>query len=239
MSIMDNYAPLSPAAPEALPLAPLAPRGARAAAPDAESFKQLLASQGVKIPASVESGVAAGAMSEAEARVTAAQIASKAGVNAGVKRDRVVAGMDTNRPTVAAQPGRFMQLRQGPSAARLYNGPTTAVDAASTSLAGLRATQKFAPGPMGVQQFTPPVVATSIKRGPVVDTATAAAPETVAATPTVSAPKAVEAYAYGLEASAGDAARGKHAGEVPVWFQGAMQDALNKYDAMKAQPALK
>lgn len=231
---MDSYAPLSPATPDALPLAPLAPRGARTAAPDAESFKQLLASQGVKIPGNIEAG---GPMSEAEARVTAAQIASKAGVNAGVKRDRVVAGMETDRPAVAAQPGRFMALRQGPGAARIYNGPTTSVEAASTSLAGLKATQKFAPGPTGVQRFTPPVVANAIKHGPT-DASSVNSGES-SARPSVSAPKAAEAYAYGLEAAAGDVARGKHAGEVPPWFQGAMQNALNKYDALKADPALK
>jgi hypothetical protein len=231
---MESYAPLSPAAAEALPLAPLAPRGARAAAPDAESFKQLLASQGVKIPGGVDAG---GAMSEAEARVTAAQIASKAGVNAGVKRDRVIAGMETDRPAVAAQPGRFMPLRQGPGAARIYNGPATAVETASTSLAGLRATQKFSPGPTGVHRFTPPVVANAMKR-PLLNGGTVN-DMNASIQPSVSAPKAAEAYAYGLEATAGDAARGQHAGEVPPWFQGAMQDALNKYDAMKANPALK
>lgn len=197
---MDTTTPLI-AAP-AYPLPPLPQRGTREAAPTDQDFRTLMAQQGLAIPKTAD-----------EARVAAAQIAGKAEVRAGVARGPVLAGMDTTPPApVQTPPGRFLDLRQGKSAARLYSG--AAHSAASTD--SVRAARKFAPRTMGNPDLKDavPIVANSVKK----------MPADVAAVP-----KAHEAYAYGLRAAAKD-----KPAEVPPWFGDAMQDALEKYDALKS-----
>ena len=156
----------------------------------------------------------------AEARITAAQIASKANVNAGVKRDHVWNGMDTTPPAApAVAPDRFLPLRQGPSAARIFNSPSSG---SADTVQALRATSKFAPGPVNNSNVAQAVVARSIQRTtPDADGADAVA--------TATAPAAVEAYTFGLRAAAETKAT-----DVPPWFNDAVKNALDKYDAMKA-----
>ena len=76
----------SAASAASIPLPPLPARGTRAPLPRGDDFKSLLATQGIAAPES-------GKPSDAEARIMAAQIASKANVNAGVKREPVLAGI--------------------------------------------------------------------------------------------------------------------------------------------------
>jgi hypothetical protein len=197
---MDTTTPLILA--PAYPLAPLPQRGTRDAAPSDQDFRALMAQQGLQIPKTAD-----------DARVTAAQIAGKAEVRAGVARGRVVAGMDTTPAArIQAEPGRFMPLRQGKSAARLYSGPSYSAATAES----VRATQKFAPRTLANPDLKEavPAVAKSLKR----------APRDVA-----EAPKAHEAYAYGLRAASKD-----KPGDVPPWFGDAMQDAHDKYKALKS-----
>ncbi len=216
---MDSLSPLS-GAPQ-IPLPPMPARGAKAVAPSAEEFRQMLATQGLPVPAT------AGAPSEAEARITAAQIAGKANVNAGLKRGRVMAGMSGPPqlpPTAPA--GRFMPLRQGPQAARVFTAPPA--QNATNSIAGLRATTKFAPGPVGSPNLAQavPAVAHSLKRTPT-DTAPSAAETTV--------PEAGALHSYGVEA----AARRKSGvnRELPPWFEGAVTSAMDKYQTKRSGPS--
>lgn len=167
----------------------------------------MLATQGIKAPA--------GAVpTAAEAQIEAAQIAAKANVNMGVKRHPVLSGMQAPAmPAVPAAEGRFMPLRQGPSAARTFTGPS--LGGPATSVETLRATAKFAPGPVNVPTRAIPVTAR-----PVIPKA--------AETPTpVAPPKAIEAYTYGLRA-----ASDSKSAQVPAWFDGAVKNALDKYDAL-------
>lgn len=202
---MDNTSPLT--ASSSIPLPPMPQRGTRDAAPSSQDFRAMLEMEGVRAPKTA-----------AEAQITAAQIASKANVNAGVKRDHVWTGMDTTTP--AAPPvasDRFMPLRQGPGAARTFS---SSPNGSANTVEALRATTKFAPGPVvnpNLKQAVP-AVAETIKR-------TAGKAEPIEA-----APKAVEAYTYGLRAASEN-----KPGDVPPWFDGAVQNALDKYDAMKAQ----
>ncbi|MBY0511672.1 MAG: hypothetical protein K2P94_16160 [Rhodospirillaceae bacterium] len=193
---MDKSSPLTTTAP--LPVPPPAPaRGAHAPEVGAEDFRAMLATQGVKAPA--------GAIpTAAEAQIEAAQIAAKAHVNIGVARQPVLTGRQP-QPTaiVAPAPGRFMPLREGPAAARAFTAP--APTGAANTLAGLRATTKFAPGPTGPLSPMKPTAKTaaappSAPHVPMTQTAPPAVP-----------PHAVDAYTYGLRA---------------------MQQGLDKYDAM-------
>lgn len=178
----------------------------------------MLATQGVKPPS--------GAVPTAtEAQIEAAQIAGKANVRTSVKTERVLTGMAP--PVVApapstppGMPGRFMSLRQGPGAARNFTAPSPEGVAANT-VEGLRATTKFAPGPVGnpiLQKVVPAVARTQAAK---------AAAETQDPVANTAAPKAVEAYTYGLRAASQN-----KAGQVPDWFGGAMKNGLDKYDAL-------
>ena len=212
---MDSLVSLSSAPP--VPLAPHPARGANRAQPDAEELRQLLASQGLQ---SLASG---GAPSETEARIAAAQIASKANVNAGVKRDRVLAGMDTAAmPAPAAIPGRFMPLRQNATTARVLTPPVS--QNAANTVAGLRATTKFAPGPLTNPNLAHavPAAGQALKRAP------------AAANADVSPLRASELYSYGLRA-ASEIKLGASR-EPPAWFEGAVTTAMDKYQGMKAAP---
>jgi hypothetical protein len=205
---MDLTSPLTSSMPS-IPLPPVAQRGSRDPAPSAQDFRSMLETEGVRPPKTA-----------AEAKITAAQIADKAGVNARVKRDHVWTGMYTTPAAApAVTPDRFMPLRQGPTAARVFNSSSGGGSAASVET--LRATTKFAPGSVSNATQAVPAVAQSIKR-------TAAKAETETAVATASPPAAVEAYTYGLRAAAGD-----KTGDVPPWFSSEMQNALDKYDAMK------
>jgi len=198
-----------------IPLPPLPARGTGAALPSRDDFKRLLATQGIDAPES-------GTLNDTQARIMAAQIAGKANVNAGVKRQPVVAGMNTAQAPIAA-PQRFMPLRQGPGAARTFsaseNGSTNTVEA-------LRATSKFAPGPVTTTVQSAPVVAQAIKRAQENG-------EVQQATTAVSAVKATEAYSFGLRAASQSQAEKAAAGDVPPWFSNAMESAIDKYQAMK------
>ncbi len=213
---MDQTAPL--ASSSEIPLPPLPQRGTRSPAPTSADFRELLASQGVKPPADGKP------MSETEARIAAAQIASKANVNASVKRDRQWSGMTQAPaapvPAAAANSGRFLPLHAGPSAARLYTTP--AVPAGET-VTSLRAATKFAPGPVAspIAKNNTPAVAAAVKRA-----------QENGVEPRVAVPEGADAYAYGLHA----AAAGKQ-NQLPPWFSGAMSDAMDKYDSLKATPA--
>lgn len=201
---MDKSSPLSSSAP--LAILPPQPAQGPSATPN-QDFREMLATQGIKAPA--------GAVpTAAEAQIEAAQIAAKANVNMGVKRQPVLSGMQTTAaPTVSATEGRFLPLRQGPSAARAFTG--TSPGGPATSVETLRATTKFAPGPVNAPSRAIPATARPVIAKP---------DETPGA---VAPPKAVEAYTYGLRA-ASDAKSAR----VPAWFDGAVQNALDKYDAL-------
>jgi hypothetical protein len=213
---MDKSSPLTASGPlSVLPPAPA--RGANAPEASTEEFRNMLATQGVKAPA--------GAVpTAAEAQIEAAQIAAKAHVNMGVSRQPVLSGKTPqSATTIAPNPGRFMPLREGPAAARVFTAPAS--NGAANTLAGLRATTKFAPGP------TSPLAVKPTARG-------AAAPPpapvpiisetpTAVTAPVTPPPSAVEAYTYGLRAAAQ-----KKPSDVPPWFGDAMQQGLDKYDAL-------
>jgi hypothetical protein len=201
-------------------LPPLPQHGARAPAVTNEDFRALMASQGLQAPAS-------GTPTEAEARIAAAQIAAKANVRTAVKHGRVLAGMDTTpAATVApAAPGRFMPLRQGPAAARAFTAPGSPGATAST-VESLRATSKFSTGP--VADPNRPQAAAAIARTQKIAMEKAAAAAAHSAPVRVPAPKAIEAYTYGLRA----AGQTRDA-ELPAWFDDAVQNGIDKYAAMK------
>jgi len=203
----------------AIPLPPLAARGVNAPLPSSDDFKRLLATQGISAPES-------GTPSDAEARIMAAQIAGKANVHAGVKRDRVVAGMNTQTAPIPA-PQRFMPLRQGPSAARAF---TASPSGSANTVEALRATSKFAPGPVSTTVRAVPAVAQAVKRAPVQLPPALQAQEAAA----VPAPGDAEVYRYGLRTASRSQAGEAPAGEPPLWFGSAMENALKKYEAMKA-----
>jgi hypothetical protein len=210
MGTMDKPSPLTASAPlSVLPPAPA--RGANAPAVSQEDFRAMLATQGVKAPA--------GAVpTTAEAQIEAAQIAAKAHVKMGVTRDPVLSGKQPQpATTVAPMEGRFMPLREGKSAARTFSAPS---NTAINTLPGLRATTKFAPGPS--------TMATTAKAAPRA-AAPAEEPTNVPVqTPSPSVPpNAVEAYSYGLRAASQN-----KPGDVPTWFGDAMQQGLEKYDAL-------
>jgi hypothetical protein len=220
MVTMDKSSPLTAATPlSVLPPAPA--RGANAPEVSTEEFRNMLATQGVKAPA--------GAVpTAAEAQIEAAQIAAKAHVNMGVSRQPMLTGKAPPPvTTIAPNTARFMPLREGPAAARAFTAPTTPTSAANT-LAGLRATTKFAPGPTGP---LPPMmpVAKSVAKPKAVPSPAPHVVETPTQTPTPPAvpPSAVEAYTYGLRA-----AWQNKPGDVPPWFGDAMQQGLDKYDAL-------
>jgi len=197
MGTMDKSSPLTAAAPlSVLPPAPA--RGANAPDVSNEDFRAMLGTQGIKAPA--------GAIpTAAEAQIEAAQIAAKAHVNVGVARQPVLTGKQPQPAAAIVQtPGRFMPLREGPAAARAFTAPPTSNGAANT-LAGLRATTKFAPGPTGPLSPMKPFA-----KPPAVPPSAPKVAETQV-TPPTAPPSAVEAYTYGLRA---------------------MQQGLDKYDAM-------
>jgi len=210
---MDKPSPLTSSSAPMAVLPPHAAQGANAPTVNTQDFRALLATQGVKPPA--------GAVpTTAEAQIEAAQIAAKANVNMGVKRGPVLTGMQ--QPQTPAVPAptteRFMPLRQGPSAARTYTGSVSG--APTTSVETLRATSKFAPGPVASPVKTVPALAR-----PKTDAVPQAAPQV---TPAETTPlRAVEAYTYGLKAAAE-----QKPSEIPAWFDDAVQNAFEKYDAM-------
>ena len=221
---MDTLSPLS--APPSLP--PMPAQGNRASGVNSLPFKDMLAAQGIQSP------ISGSLPSEAEAKISAAQIASKANVHAALKREPVLAGMATTPPPVVPATGRFMPLRQGPGAARNFLA-TTPQAAAANSVQGLRATTKFAPGPLANPNLAKavPAVARSLKS----PSPAPVAPARDSAMH-VSAPQAAEVYAFGLRATtaaiSGDPDAGQtQGGQIPPWFDSALQSGLEKYQAMK------
>ena len=106
-----------------IPLPPMPARGAHDAPPSDADFRTMLASQGVAAP---KNGTVPSAME--------AQIAAKATVNAGVKRGMVLPAASAAPvaiPPVATE-GRFMSLRTGPGAAKIYSGPVIQNGAGTT-----------------------------------------------------------------------------------------------------------
>lgn len=206
---MDKPSPLTASTPLSV-LPPTPARGANAPEVSTEEFRNMLATQGIKAPA--------GAVpTAAEAQIEAAQIAAKAHVKMGVAREPVLSGKAPQpAATVTPELGRFMPLRQGPTAARTFTTPS---NTAVNTLPGLRATTKFAPGPSSM--------ATTAKIAP--RAAEPAAPADVAAqtAPTTPPANAVEAYTYGLRAASQN-----RPGDVPSWFGEALQQGLDKYDAL-------
>ena len=210
---MDSTSPLTSSS--SMPLPPLPMRGTRDAAPNTEDFRAMLEMEGVKAPKNA-----------AEAQITAAQIASKANVNAAVKRDPVLSGMEQRAPQqVATTPGKFFDLRQGPGAAKAYSGAPV-----PNTVAALRATSQFAPGPVRDPNLSQsvPAVGVSIKRIPLPDEVSE---DGDALATTMTAPKAVEAYSYALRA-----ATDTKTTKVPAWFDDAVQHNLEKLEALKAAP---
>jgi hypothetical protein len=216
---MDKSSPLTASAPlSVLPPAPA--RGANAPEVSTEEFRNMLATQGVKAPA--------GAVpTAAEAQIEAAQIAAKAHVNMGVSRQPVLSGKAPQPANVVAPtPGRFMSLREGPGAARAFTGPTA--PGATNTLAGLRATTKFAPGPTSALPTMKPIAKPAAHPAAVPTPVPKAVDMPAQATPSVAPANAVEAYTYGLRAASQN-----KSGDVPSWFGDAMQQGLEKYDALK------
>jgi hypothetical protein len=209
---MDKSSPLTSSAPLAI-LPPSPARGANAPEVSTEDFRAMLATQGVKAPA--------GAVpTAAEAQIEAAQIAAKAHVNAGVARQPVLTGKQQPATAITLPPSRFMPLREGPAAARAFTAPTS--NGAANTLAGLRATTKFAPGP------TSPLAPKPTARGVAAPPSAPKLAETpTVVTPPAPPPSAVEAYTYGLRAASQNTS-----GDVPSWFGDAMQQGLDKYDAL-------
>ena len=208
---MDSTSPLT--ASSSMPLPPLPMRGTRDAAPNPEDFKAMLEMEGVKAPKSA-----------AEAQITAAQIASKANVNARAKRDPVLSGMEQPaQQQVETTPDKFFNLRQDPHAAKMYSGAPVA-----NTVAALRATNKFAPGSVRNPALSQsvPAVAESIKRIPLPDEVSEDGSDLAT---TMTLPKAVEAYSYGLRA-----ATDSKSSKMPAWFDSAVQTNLDKLDALKA-----
>ena len=102
-----------------------------------------------------------------EAQITAAQIAAQANVLGPLKRDPVVAGAGMNTQTAApvAQPvpGKFFPLHRQMVVPPGQTTPSRAV--APTTVEALRATNKFAPGPVSAggaaaQRFSVPQTVT-------------------------------------------------------------------------------
>lgn len=215
MSFHERMDKSSPLTAGAAPLAILPPQPAQSAGGPAaanQDFREMLATQGIKAPA--------GAVpTAAEAQIEAAQIAAKANVNMGVKRQPVLTGMQQPQPAtvIAPNPGRFLPLRQGPSAARVYTGP---VGTPTASVESLRATAKFAPGPVVNTVKTVPALARTTNTD---------VEETPAQT---TPPSAVEAYTYGLRAASENKMGTNAPSQVPPWFDGAVQNALDKYAAL-------
>lgn len=200
---MDTTSPLL--GTNNFPLPPLPMRSARDGAVKSEDFKALLAQEGIDAPNSV-----------AGAQITAAQIAAKAHVNLRAQRNPDVPHAAQAAP-VAATPGRFMPLREGPAAARAFVAPA-GESAVTNSSAGMRTTQKFATGSA---------------RKPYLEKAVPAGARTINAAQESGlikrtlAAKAAEAYAFGANAAPRQG--------VPEWFAGAMENGYAKLDALKAQ----
>ena len=85
-----------------------------------------------------------------EAQITAAQIAAQANVLGPLKRDPIVPGAGMNSqpttPTVQPVPGKFFPLHHQMVVPQGQTTPSRAV--APTTVEALRATSKFAPGPI-------------------------------------------------------------------------------------------
>jgi hypothetical protein len=227
MGAMDKSSPLIDAGGP-MGLLPPQPAQKKGAPANAQDFREMLATQGVSAP---KGGVPTGA----EAQIEAAQIAGKANVAMGVKRGPVLSGMQQPQsPTVVAPAGeRFLPLRQGPSAARIYNGLPQAPMASSVD--ELRATTKFATGrtPSAALK-TSPVLTRTTPRGsdPALEQAGEQAAAQIAGT--TAAPKAVEAYNYGLRAASENTMGEKKQNLVPSWFDSAVEKGLDKYNALNS-----
>ena len=103
-----------------------------------------------------------------EAQITAAQIAAQANVLGPLKRDPIVPGAGMNSqpttPTVQPVPGKFFPLNRQLVVPQGQTTPSRAV--APTTVEALRATNKFAPGPVttnmsAAQRYSVPQTTTS------------------------------------------------------------------------------
>ncbi|MBL8643594.1 MAG: hypothetical protein JNK21_06660 [Rhodospirillaceae bacterium] len=188
-----------------------------AASMPARNIAPQLAANSSQAPASAPPGQTP---TEAEAFVKTAQVAAQANVFPSFKRTGALGGATprqqvTNAPvTTAGQNARFMPINRAAvntsMPVRRAGDPTAAAE--------LRARTKFAPGPVnpGGATLAPATLAA----------ATAAQNKTAAPV------SAQEAYAYGRTATNGTAPA-----EMPVWFDSAMTNAIDKYKAMQqAQP---
>lgn len=102
-----------------------------------------------------------------EAQITAAQIAAQANVLGPLKRDPVVPGAGMNSqpsvPAVQPVPGKFFPLHRQMVVPQGQTTPSRAV--APTTVEALRATNKYAPGPVttnmsAAQRYSVPQTAT-------------------------------------------------------------------------------
>ena len=212
---MDTTTPLLGApllGTNSFPLPPLPLRGTRDGAVSPEDFKALLAQEGLDAPNSA-----------AETAITAAQIAAKAHVNLRAQREPVIPRIERDAPAAPAPtPGRFMPLREGPAAARAFVTPP-GQSAIANSLSGLRSAHKFAPGSVRKTHLAQSVPAVA---------RTVADAKASGLTERMAAKKVAEAYAFGTATPNAAAAPVQ---DPPEWFADAMQNGLEKLEAMKAQ----
>jgi len=115
-----------------------------------------------------------------EAQLTAAQIAAQANVLGPLKRDPIVpgAGMNTQAaaPVPSAVPGKFFPLHRAPVVAQGQTSPSRVI--APTTVESLRATQKYATGPVATTNSVAQRYAIPQTTGPQV-----AVPKTAPSTP--------------------------------------------------------
>ncbi len=152
---------LTAAAPRSNPTAPSMP-----AVGGADSFGDFMSGELSRQKAA--GTVANGRVPTAqEAQITAAQIAAQANVLGPLKRDPIVpgAGMNSQPAAPVAQPvpGKFFPLHRQIAVPQGQTTPSRAV--APTTVEALRATNKFAPGPLtgnnsAAQRFSVPQTVT-------------------------------------------------------------------------------
>jgi hypothetical protein len=157
---------------------------------------------------------------EAEAQIAAARVAGQANVLGPLKRDRVTPGETKKVAQAQVIPGRgelrFMPLNRAAAEGRVMTAPTQRAGT-PVSVGELKAQARFAPGPLNVG-------------GAAMSPATLAAATAAQRVPAARTPRstsAQERHDYGRHAAAGGAPA-----EMPGWFDDAMREAIDKYQAM-------
>ncbi len=186
-----------------------------------------------------------GAPNEADAFVKTAQVAAQANVFPTFKRTNTLPSGQTSPAQAqaaqaqaaqapqnaaaqmnAARNGRFMPLNRAAIAA-----PARSAEQASTSPAELRARTRFSPGPVNPGGAT--LAPATLAAATAAQSKTANRPEDAAAVaPQAPSVSAQDAYSYGRDA-ANTAANRNGPTDVPVWFDSAMMNAIDKYKAMQ------